>query len=99
MIFIMEKKGEFRCPLCSRKFDTIWTLKIHFMKEHKLNNKCPICRKSVRKNLMRHAYHRFVKGDIEHGVLWYLLGGGNQSLKMRRVARNLTEKIVNDLSW
>jgi len=88
---------EFSCPLCPRKFHTIWGLKNHF-REHKNVNKCPICRKSV-KNLMKHAYHQFVKGDEEHGVLWYLLGGGNENPKLRRIARNLTEKIVNGLKW
>ena len=61
----------FECPLCFKKYNKFYSLKMHIAKSHKSNNtKCPICGKKC-KSLLMHLKNRS-KVCERHKILYGL---------------------------
>lgn len=75
------------CPLCSREFKTLPSLKRHFCKSH-VDRTCPVCGKEY-KVVSVHAIHEYhYTGCKEHAVLWYLTTRNNLTKKLTVEEKN-----------
>jgi len=92
------------CPTCGKSFKTIPALKEHYVFNHK-SPICPICGKTVRKSLTRHAKMIWQNTGCElHATLYYLLrtgrGGSAKNNGLYRKAREIAEKVLSSkISW
>lgn len=68
---IKAKLVRFKCPLCSKTFPNLWSLKTHFKNAHGNLTRCPFCGWEG-KVLTSHAYY-MVERDEDHAILYYLL--------------------------
>ena len=80
----------FECPICKKRFKTLFTLKQHFKKRHKDLEECPLCGKRV-KRLSIHRYYYGLTCE-KHYVLHYLLS--SKFSKLRKDAGEVAEKVL-----
>jgi len=67
------------CPVCSRRFKTLYGLKGHFKVAHaEALSTCPLCgrRYANVEGLKRHCVWMMRRGCSRHGALFYLLAEG-----------------------
>ncbi len=84
---------DFYCPLCEKKYETIFSLKIHFTYKHKfVNTECPICNKKYRSISVHCAKQWISRGDNYHAVFYYLYNDSKIHLRnftLHRDARKI----------